>query len=69
MRASANQASHRIAPPLARSGRDPKAASLSRLDRDHLGERLRAMYGALRDEPLPERLQDVVNRLAQSQSE
>ena len=26
------------------------------------------MYEALRDEPLPERLQDVVNRLARSAS-
>jgi len=69
MRASANQASHRIAPPLARSVRDPKAASLSRLDREHLGERLQAMYDALRDEPLSQGLQDVINRLAQSQSE
>jgi hypothetical protein len=38
------------------------------MDRNHLGERLRAMYDALRDEPLPERLQDVISRLAQSQS-
>ena len=69
MRASVAQASHRIAPPPPHSVREPKTASLSHPDRDHLGERLRAMYEALRDEPLPERLQDVVNRLAQSQSE
>ena len=68
MRASVAQASHRIAPPLSRSVPEPKTASLSRKDRNHLGERLRAMYGALRDEPLPERLHDVVNRLAQSQA-
>ena len=41
---------------------------LGRTDRDNLGERLRGMYEALRDEPLPERLQDVVNRLARSAS-
>ena len=69
MRTSVAQASHRIAPPLPHSVREPKTASLSPVDRDHLGERLRAMYAALRGEPLPERLQDVINRLAQSQSE
>jgi len=37
--------------------------------RDHLGERLRAMYGQLREEPLPPRLQDLVDRLTQSSSE
>jgi len=69
MRASVAQASYGIVPPLPRSIRQPKTASLSRLDREHLGERLQAMYDALRDEPLSQRLQDVINRLAQSQSE
>jgi hypothetical protein len=68
MRASVAQVSHRIAPPLSRSGPEPQTASLGPMDRNHLGERLRAMYDALRDEPLPERLQDVISRLAQSQS-
>ena len=68
MRASVAQVSHRIAPPLSRSGPAPQTASLGPMDRNHLGERLRAMYDALRDEPLPERLQDVISRLAQSQS-
>jgi hypothetical protein len=68
MRTSVVQASRRIALPLSRSGPEPQTANLSRKDRDHLGERLRTMYDALRDEPLPERLQDVINRLAQSQS-
>jgi len=66
MRASVAQASYGIASPLPRFVREPETASLSHMDRDHLGERLRAMYDALRDEPLPERLRDVVNRLAQS---
>src|SRR3954464_1731586 len=39
-------------------------SSLSPIDRDHLGERLRAMYGQLREEPLPPRLQDLVQQLA-----
>ena len=69
MRASVAQASYGVVPPLPRSVREPKTASLSRMDRSHLGERLRAMYDALRDEPLPQRLQDVVNCLAQSRSE
>jgi hypothetical protein len=69
MPASVAQTAHRTAPSLPRSVREPKTVSLSRMDRDHLGERLLAMYEALRDESLPERLQDVVNRLAQSQSE
>jgi hypothetical protein len=42
---------------------------LSRTDRDHLGERLRAMYAQLRKEPLSPRLQDLVYRLAQTSPE
>jgi len=63
MRASVAQALPRIAPPLSRSVSEPKTANLSRKDRDHIGERLRAMYDVLRDEPLPQRLQDVINHL------
>ena len=37
--------------------------------RDHLGERLRAMYDQLRDEPLSPRLQDLVLQLAQTSPE
>src|SRR3954464_6860730 len=44
-------------------------SSLSPTDRDHLGERLRAMYGQLREEPLPPRLQDLVQQLAQTSPE
>jgi hypothetical protein len=44
-------------------------AHLSPTDRDHLGERLRAMYDQLRDEPLPSRLQDLVYRLTQTSPE
>ena len=44
-------------------------SSLSPIDRDHLGERLRAMYGQLREEPLPPRLQDLVQQLAQTSPE
>ena len=43
--------------------------SLSPTDRDHLGERLRAMYNALRDEPLPQHLQDLIGRFAHTPSE
>jgi hypothetical protein len=40
--------------------------NLSPTVRDHLGERLRAMYGQLREEPLPPRLRDLVHQLAQT---
>ena len=49
--------------------RDQPQASLSRTDQDHLGERLRAMYDALRDQPLSPKLQALVQRLAQTPSE
>jgi hypothetical protein len=41
-------------------------SNLSLTVRDHLGERLRAMYGQLREEPLPPRLRDLVHQLAQT---
>jgi len=44
-------------------------SNLSLTVRDHLGERLRAMYGQLREEPLPPRLQDLLHQLAQTGSE
>jgi len=44
-------------------------SNLSPTVRDHLGERLRAMYGQLREEPLPPRLRDLVHQLAQTGSE
>jgi len=47
---------------------DPQA-SLSRTDQDHLGERLRAMYDALRDQPLSPKLQALVQHLSQAPSE
>ncbi len=53
----------------ARLRRDQTQAGLSSADRDHLGERLRAMYEALRDEPLPHDLQELIGRLAQGSPE
>jgi hypothetical protein len=49
--------------------RETESLHLSRTDRDHLGERLRAMYAQLRDEPLSPRLQDLIYRLAQTSPE
>jgi hypothetical protein len=69
MRASVATAHREVLPippePLCENG----SPHLSRTDRDHLGERLRAMYGQLRDEPLSSRLQDLVQQLAQSSPE
>jgi hypothetical protein len=36
--------------------------------RDKLGEQLRAMYGKLEEEPLPDRLLDLVRQLGQPRS-
>jgi hypothetical protein len=36
--------------------------------RDRLGEQLRAMYGKLEEEPLPDRLLDLVRQLDQPRS-
>jgi hypothetical protein len=36
--------------------------------RDKLGEQLRAMYGKLEDEPVPDRLLDLVRQLDQPRS-
>ena len=49
--------------------RETESLHLSRTDCDHLGERLRAMYAQLRDEPLSPRLQDLIHRLAQTSPE
>ena len=44
---------------------DPRTVSVVR---DTLGEQLRAMYGKLEDEPLPDRLLDLVRQLDQARS-
>jgi hypothetical protein len=44
---------------------DPRTVSAVR---DTLGEQLRAMYGKLEDEPLPDRLLDLVRQLDQARS-
>ena len=44
---------------------DPRTVSAVR---DKLGEQLRAMYGKLEDEPLPERLLELVRQLDQPRS-
>jgi ribosomal 50S subunit-associated protein YjgA (DUF615 family) len=67
MSASAVQATRRPVQLLPRSLRehDPR---LSCTDRDRLGERLRAMYAALSEEPLPQNLQDSIERLTRTTS-
>src|SRR3954447_9807056 len=67
MSTSAVQATRRPVQLLPRSLRehDPR---LSCTDRDRLGERLRAMYAALCDEPLSPKLQDCVERLTRTTS-
>jgi len=42
---------------------------LNRQQRDRIGERLRQMYEALQDEPLSPRLEQLLERLTQSQPE
>ena len=44
---------------------DPRTSSTIR---DKLGEELRAMYGKLEEEPLPERLLNLMTQLGQSSS-
>jgi hypothetical protein len=44
---------------------DPRTVSAVR---DKLGEQLRAMYGKLEDEPLPDRLLNLVRQLDQPRS-
>ncbi len=44
---------------------DPRTSSTVR---DKLGEELRAMYGKLEAQPLPERLLDLMGQLAQPRS-
>ncbi|KLK89477.1 hypothetical protein AA309_31200 [Microvirga vignae] len=54
--------------PASRTGRlraDPRAFSAVR---DKLGEQLRAMYGKLEDEPLPDRLLNLLRQLDQPRS-
>ncbi len=54
--------------PVSRSGllqTDPRTVSAVR---DKLGEQLRAMYGRLEDEPLPDRLLNLVRQLDQPRS-
>lgn len=54
--------------PTSRSGllqTDPRTVSAVR---DKLGEQLRAMYGKLEDEPLPDRLLNLVRQLDQPRS-
>jgi len=67
MSASAVQATRRPVQLLPRSlqEHDPR---LSCTDRDRLGERLRAMYAALCDEPLPHNLRESVERLTRMTS-
>ena len=40
---------------------------LNRQQRDGIGERLKEMYAALKDEPLSPRLEQLLKRLTQSQ--
>ena len=68
MSASIATAHREVVPSLPELPRETEA-QLSPTDRDHLGERLRAMYAQLRDEPLSPRLQDLVYRLAQTSPE
>ena len=68
MSASIVTAHREVVPTLPELPRETEA-QLSRTDRDHLGERLRAMYAQLRDEPLSPRLQDLIYRLAQTSPE
>jgi hypothetical protein len=68
MRASVAAAHREVVPTLPELPRENEA-QLSRTDCDHLGERLRAMYGQLRAEPLSPRLQNLVHRLAQTSPE
>jgi hypothetical protein len=44
-------------------------ASISLAIQDKLGEQLRAMYGDLKAEPLPDRLLDLLKQLDQSRSD
>jgi hypothetical protein len=44
-------------------------AKLDCEQRDLIGERLREMYAALQDEPLPPRLREVLERLARCETE
>jgi hypothetical protein len=65
MRASAVRVTRRPVQLLPRCLRD-RPARLTTTDRDRLGERLRAMYEVLHDEPLPQHLHDLIGRLSKS---
>lgn len=41
--------------------------SLSRRDQNRIGQQLRAMYDALREEPVPQHLQDLIRRLGETE--
>ena len=69
MRASVATAPRESVQALPTFYRENERVTLRHTDRDHLGERLRAMYGQLRVEPLPPRLQDLVLQLAQTSPE
>ena len=69
MRASVATAPQKSLEVLPISFREGESPNLSPTDRDHLGERLRAMYDQLREEPLSPRLQDLVLQLAQTSPE
>jgi hypothetical protein len=69
MRASVATAPRESVQALPTFYRENERVTLRRTDHDHLGERLRAMYGQLREEPLPPRLQDLVLQLAQTSPE
>ena len=69
MSASTATAHREVLPTLPELPYENESPNLSRTDRDHLGERLRAMYAQLRDEPLSPRLQDLICRLAQTSPE
>jgi hypothetical protein len=51
------------------AGPSRNPAKLNGRQRDLIGERLRQMYAALQDEPLSPRLREVLERLAQGESE
>ena len=69
MRASVATAPRDLVESLPTSCQENESPNLSQADRNHLGERLRAMYAQLRDEPLSPHLQDLVLQLAQTSPE
>jgi hypothetical protein len=57
-RAAKNGASKSTSPPL--------APGLDRVIQAQIGTKLRAMYGELTDQPVPDRLTAIIDRLARS---